>query len=237
MERRYRKLPSKILGRDMETVILGQGGAPVLVFPTSNGRPWQWEDFGMVDVVREHLENGWVQMFCLDSVDREALYNHEADPEERIARHEQFDRYLAEEYLPLLREHNQVDYLIATGASFGAYHAMNFSLRHPDLVNRVIAMGGDYCIRKYLDDYQGLDGYYHCPTDYLPNLKDPWYLDLYRTRLDIILASSDWDFCLGPTLRLSETLSKLGVEHFLDILDGHVLHDWPAWRWMLRKYL
>lgn len=221
----------------METLVLGHAGAPVLVFPTSNGRPWQWEDFGMVETVRDYLENGWVQFFCLDSVDREALYNHEADPEERIARHEEFDKYLVEEYLPFLRQFNQVDYLIAVGASFGAYHAMNFSLRHPERVNRVIAMGGDYCIRKYLDDYEGLDAYYHCPVDYLPNLKDPYYLDLYRRRLDIILASSDWDFCLGPTLRLSDTLRKLEIEHFLDILDGHVLHDWPAWRVMLRRYL
>lgn len=236
MQRLYRRIQSPILGREMETVILGHQGAPVLVFPTSKGRPWQWEDFGMVDAVRDYLENGWVQFFCLDSVDAEALYDHEAEPEERIARHDQFDHYLVEEYLPFLRRFNDTDYLIATGASFGAYHAVNFTLRHPELVNRVIAMGGDYCIRKYLDDYDGLDAYYHCPVDYLPNLKDPYYLERYR-RLDIILASSDWDFCLGPTLRLSDCLRKLGVDHFVDILEGHILHDWPAWRWMLRKYL
>ncbi|MEW6280285.1 MAG: alpha/beta hydrolase-fold protein [Candidatus Eremiobacterota bacterium] len=221
----------------MEYLILGHGGAPVLVFPTSNGRCWQWEDFSMVASLRRHLDNGWAQLFCVDSVDREALYNHEAEPGERLARQAAYEAYILEEFLPILRQENPVDYLIVTGTSFGAYHAVNFSLRHPDVVHRVIAMSGDYCIRKYLDDHYDLDAYFNCPVDYLPNLTDAWYLERYRNRLDIILATSDWDFCLGPTLRLSEILERLGVPHFLDVWGDHLTHDWPAWKRMIQKFL
>ena len=44
--REYRKDWSDALGREMELLRFGEGGLPLLVFPTSQGRFYQWEDFG-----------------------------------------------------------------------------------------------------------------------------------------------------------------------------------------------
>ena len=43
--RNYEVLNSAYLGREMEHLVYGWGGAPVLVFPTSKGRFFQWEDY------------------------------------------------------------------------------------------------------------------------------------------------------------------------------------------------
>ncbi|MDW8326903.1 MAG: hypothetical protein RMK99_10080, partial [Anaerolineales bacterium] len=69
MNREYHRWYSPHLNRDMELLLFGYGGARMLVFPTSLGRFYEWEDRGMIEALREHLERGWIQMFCVDSVD------------------------------------------------------------------------------------------------------------------------------------------------------------------------
>ena len=62
MHRSYHRWYSRTLGRDMEMLLFGHAGAPVLVFPTSQGRFYEYEDRGMVGALAEHLEQGWIQL-------------------------------------------------------------------------------------------------------------------------------------------------------------------------------
>jgi len=64
----------------MELLVFGDRGAPVLVFPTSMGRFYQWEDFGLVSHMAPRIEAGWVQLWCVDSIDGESFYNKAAAP-------------------------------------------------------------------------------------------------------------------------------------------------------------
>ena len=48
MNREYHRWYSPSLQRDMELLVFGHAGARVLIFPTSQGRFFQWEDTGMV---------------------------------------------------------------------------------------------------------------------------------------------------------------------------------------------
>ena len=116
----------------MELLVFGHGGAPVLVFPTSMGRFYQYEDSGMVETLHRHIEQGWIQLFCVDSVDSESWYNFSAPPHDRAVRHNQYDAYLVQEVLPFIHSRNRAEFLIATGNSFGAYHAVNLAFRHPE---------------------------------------------------------------------------------------------------------
>src|SRR3989337_3609112 len=84
----------------MELLVFGRGGARVLVFPTSKGRFFDWEDRGLVAAMQEHLARGWIQMICVDSVDAESWYNKTIPPAERAKRHMQYDQYLLTEVLP-----------------------------------------------------------------------------------------------------------------------------------------
>lgn len=143
MNREYHKWYSRTLGRDMELLIFGHGGAPLLVFPTSMGRFFEFEDRGMIEANRWKYESGQLQAFCIDSVDKESWYNYGAHPGYRVWRHMQYERYVVEEVLPLIR-HRNGNGLTVTGASFGGYHAMNFALRHPDLISRCVCMSGAF---------------------------------------------------------------------------------------------
>ncbi len=80
MKRDYRKWHSPVLGRDMELLVFGEGGTPVLVFPTSMGRFFQWEDFGMIAHLAPRIDAGWLQLWCVDSVDSESFYDKKKSP-------------------------------------------------------------------------------------------------------------------------------------------------------------
>jgi esterase/lipase superfamily enzyme len=237
MNREYHKWHSPELGRDMELLVFGHAGTPVLVFPTSMGRFYQYEDFGMIAAVQERYDSGALQAFCVDSVDGESWYNKSAHPRDRIRRHEQYERYLLRDVLAFIRSRNSSSQLVLTGCSFGGYHCLNFALRHPDLVTHVISMGGAFDIKQFLDGYYDEDAYFNNPPDFLPNLNEPWYLDQYRHHTRLILVTGEDDICRAENERLARILSDKDIPHILDVWGDRTAHDWPWWRQMAVKYL
>ena len=72
MKREYHKWSSPALGREMELLVFGHTGVPVLVFPTSGGRFYEFEDRGLVGALGGKIDNGEIQLYCVDSVDMES---------------------------------------------------------------------------------------------------------------------------------------------------------------------
>src|SRR5919202_4193322 len=101
MNREYHRWYSPSLGRDMEMLIFGHGGAPLLVFPTSLGRFYEYEDNGMVGSVAHRIDSGDLQIYCVDSIDAESWYSRDAHPYWRVRRHLQYEDYILREVLPL----------------------------------------------------------------------------------------------------------------------------------------
>lgn len=235
MNREYHHWFSPSLGREMELLIFGHGGARVLVFPTSKGKFYEWEDRGMIAALGHGLENGHLQLYCVDSVDEESWYAWHKHPADRAWRHIQYENYILNEVLPLAYSKNPTPYLIVTGASFGAYHAMNFALRHPDIANRVISMSGMFNIERWLGSYRDDNIYYNCPCLYMPNEYEEGRLQLLR-RLDIIIAIGREDPNIENNRWFSEVLWSKGIWHALRIWDGWA-HDWPWWQQMIQLYI
>lgn len=235
MNREYHRWYSPSLGRDMELLIFGHAGTRVLVFPTSKGKFYEWEDRQMISVLGEDLERGHIQMYCVDSVDAESWYAFHKHPADRAWRHIQYENYLLYEVLPLVSQKNPTPYLIVTGASFGAYHAMNFALRHPEITNRVIAMSGMFNIERWIGNYRDDNIYYNSPCLYLPNEDNEKRLNLLQ-RLDIILAVGRDDPNIGNNSWFSDVLWSKGIWHAMRIWDGWA-HDWPWWHKMIRLYI
>ena len=104
--------------------------------------------------------------FVPTAVDTESWYNKSIHPRQRVLRHLQYERYILHEFLPFLRWKNQTPRLAVTGCSFGGYHAVNFSLKHPDVVTHCVSMSGAYDIHQFLDGYYDDDCYFNCPPDY-----------------------------------------------------------------------
>jgi esterase/lipase superfamily enzyme len=235
MKREYNKHHSNRLRREMELLVFGHAGTVVLVFPTSGGRFLEFEDHGMVAALAGKIDAGEVQLYCLDSVNAESWYNRAIHPRARIARHMQYEEYLLNEIVGLVRERNREGKLITLGCSFGGYHAVNLALRRPDTFSGFVSLSGAYDLSAFLDGYYDEDCYYHLPTHYLPNLNDRWYLDRYRAN-QFVMATGWDDHCLSENQNLDRILNEKGIAHRFDVWNAENSHDWPTWRRMVGEY-
>ena len=235
MNRDYRKWWSPALDRDMELLVFGDKGTPVLVFPTSMGRFYQWEDFGLIAHMAPRIEAGWLQLWCVDSVDGESFYNKAASAQDRARRHLAYERYLIDEVLPAIRVANPVDYLILTGASFGAFHALALAARRPGIARKAVGMSGAYDASRWLDGDRDGDAYFVNPLAFLPNLSDERYLAPLR-ETEIVIATGREDPNVKESRRLVAVLQQKGVPAALHVWEGWA-HDWPYWKEMVDTYI
>ncbi len=235
MHREHHRWYSPSLDRNMELLQFGHAGARVLVFPSSQGKFYEWEDRGMVGALAHAIEQGWFQLWCVDSVDEESWYAKWKRPGDRAWRQAQYDAYVHQEVLPLTRAKNGNPFCIATGASFGAYHAMAFGMRYPDRVGRVVGLSGLYDIREQTDGYSDPTVYAYNPADFVLGEHEPWRLDALK-RLQIIMAIGRDDPMRGNNDYFSGRLWAKGIGNALRVWDGWY-HDWPYWQQMLPMYI
>ncbi|MGH9174696.1 MAG: esterase family protein [Vicinamibacterales bacterium] len=225
---------SPALDREMDLLVFGHAGARLLAFPTSEGRYYDWERFGLVDAIANHLRNGAIQLFCADSIDSDSWYARDRTASERAQRHAQYDQYLRDEVVPFSEQRNPGSPLMISGASFGAYHAVTFALRYPHLVTRAIGMSGLYDISRFVRGYASDDVDSYNPVAIVANENNPGRLERLR-QIDIVLAVGD-EPLRESNRRLSALLTDKGIPHTLNISDDWV-HDWSSWAEMLRLYL
>lgn len=236
MLREYHKWQSPVLGREMELLSFGHGGARVIVFPTSNGRFFDWENRGLIDTLSGHINKGWIQVFCVDSVDPESWFNQSVAPEARATRHLQYQDYIINEVLPFTKSKNDNDFTIATGASFGAYHSMSIVLRYPQFFSRAIGMSGVYDVRDWTGGYMDQGPIREAsPCEYLAALDDRTKLEQIK-KLDLIIPIGVEDPLYGNNKWFSSLLWQKGIWHaFREWREN--AHDWPYWHQMILQYI
>ncbi|RFB80724.1 esterase family protein [Methylovirgula sp. 4M-Z18] len=238
MEIAYHKGYSHSLGRDMEYKRYGHAGRPVVIFPTSQGRFYQFEDSGGVGALAEFIDTGRIQLFTVDGIDSESFFNKHADVAGRIARHEAYFRYIREEALPELvgtaAASNGQRWLkpVFSGCSMGGFHSSNFVFRHPDLASGVIALSGVYSTQDFFGDALDGDIYFNSMLNYLPGLSDEGTLARLRDlRLIFCCGQGAWEErMLADTRVLEKILREKGIPAWVDYWGGDVSHDWPWWQ-------
>jgi esterase/lipase superfamily enzyme len=242
MNREYHRWQSDHLGHEMELLVFGQAGARVLIFPTRDGRFYDYENWGLVEALSEKIEQGDVQLFCVDSIDRESLYADWARPEDRMKRHLEFERYILDEVLPLTASLNPSPLLVAHGCSLGAYHAMNIGLKYPDRFGKIVALSGRYDLTKEIGSFRDLfDGfyddqiYYNNPSHFIPRTEDEELLAHLR-RMEIIFACGEEDAFLPNNIEFSDALTEKEIPHLFELWPGEA-HKPRYWREMTAKYL
>ena len=240
MKREYERWFSPRLGREMEMLVFGHGGLPALVFPSSCGRFFEFEDRGMVAAVADRIEGGRLQLFCVDSVEEESWYNRRVPPRWRIARHMQYEAYCMEEVLPLIGQRNATRSgggpMAALGCSFGGYHAVNIALRHPEVFSSFLSMSGAFDMTSFLSGYFDEDCYFHLPFAYMANVGEGWHMDRYRNGV-YVLATGEHDQCWNQNERFGALLRGKGIPVRLDVWGDGTGHDWPWWQRMMQTYL
>lgn len=218
----------------MELLRFGHGGARVLVFPTRGGRFFDYENWGLVDVQRDALESGTLQLFCVDSVDYDALYALHLCPRERLRRHVAYENYLLHEVLPLTATCGPSEPLIAHGCSLGAYHAVTLALRHPHLFTEAIGLSGRYNLTERMGNFPPLldpnvdhTVHYFTPPWFMAGICDVGLLKHHR-RLRVYLGVGEEDVFLTSNRELRRVLTLKGVDCSLDVHPGeaHRARHW-----------
>lgn len=139
MNREFHTQYSQFLNREMHLLVYGHTGVPVLAIPCQDGMCDNWESFSMPQELGDELAAGRIQLFCVDTVDRESFSDRYGAPAHRAWVQEQYYRYLTEEALPLIRQINGTGQLpLATGFSLGASHAAICFFRRPELFAGVL---------------------------------------------------------------------------------------------------
>jgi esterase/lipase superfamily enzyme len=235
----HRRWYSRAIGRDMELLLYGHAGQPILAFPSQDGRFWDWEGFGMIDAVADLLEAGRVTIATIDSIDGESWTNEQLQPTDRARRHEAYERYVLDEVVPMLCGATSRDTVWASGVSMGAFHAANLFFRRPDVIDGLIAISGVYQTRLFVGDAEGDEIYFNSPLAYLPGLDDPWYLERYRrSRIAFVAGQGSWeDEAIADTRGLEEVLVGKGIDATFDYWGHDVEHHWRWWGPMLRHHL
>ena len=239
MHTRYYKEYSHHLNRDMEFKVYGHAGLPMVVFPCQDGKYFDFEDRGMVETVRGHIENGLLQIFCVGCVDEETWSASAGDHHGRIMWHEQWVKYICEEFLPRLHQiHGETDptsyegRVMLSGASMGGYHCVNFYLRRPDLFGGCFSMSGLFHAGYFFPNYNDVDIYYNSPVDYLPNMSPdhPLLEQIRRGKIVLCCGQGAWeDEAKADAWSLEREFARLGVPAWVDVWGTDVNHDWPWW--------
>ena len=242
MNREYHRWYSNHLGRDMELLVFGHAGRAVLFFPPRMGRFYDYENWGVVASLADRINDGELQLFCVDSVDEESFYNGWSHPDARINRHLQYEQYILCEVLPLMNTKNPDNDFEAAGCSMGAYHAANIALKHPHLFNKLVCMSGRYdltrsvqCFKDLFDGYHNENIYFNMPRQFVANMHDECLLANIR-RLDMLLAIGETDPFRNDNYEFSELLGWKGIRHQFHTWNGYA-HAPRSWRKMVQLYL
>lgn len=241
MKIEYHNWYSYRLSRMMEFKIYGHAGKPLLVFPSSGGRFFEFEDFKMIEAISWFIDNGLIRVITPDSIDSETWLNHHRYPSDKARHHNAYDAYIVEELVPFIKQQCDLEgKMMATGCSLGAYHAANIFFRHPDVFDTVIALSGIYDARYHVGEALGdFDVYTNSPVDYLKNMTDPYYLDLYRHSAIIVACGTGAyeEDSIRDTKHLEQVFLHKDIEAWIDLWGSDVNHDWVWWRKMLPYYL
>ncbi|EOR92919.1 hypothetical protein ADIARSV_4007 [Arcticibacter svalbardensis MN12-7] len=226
----------------MELLVFGHRGRAVLFFPTRMARFYDYENWGIIDALKDRINNGELQLFCVDSVDVESFYNQYEHPSQRINRHLQYEQYILREVIPLMHSKNNGNRLEVAGCSMGAYHAINLAMKYPYLFHKVIGMSGRYDLSQNIqyfkdlfDGYHNENIYFNTPVQFIANMHDEHILNNIRN-MEIVMAIGQTDSFLSGNQEFSRVLWSKGIAHHLYVWDKDA-HRPRYWRRMVQFYL
>ena len=238
MHREIYKWWSPNLNKDMEIAVYGHYGYALLMFPTAGADFLEYERFQLMDSIAWFIDSGKVKVFSINSINNESWLNRNMHPPHKAIRHQQYNNYITQEVVPFIRNKTSDSTpIITTGASLGAFHALNNLLRRSDLFSGTIAMSGNYDLKYYSGGYFDENCYFNSPVDYMTDWNDEHILNQLRHR-SIIIASGQGPYeDPNAAKRMSDILNSKSIKHWLDLWGHDIRHDWPTWRQMLPYFL
>jgi esterase/lipase superfamily enzyme len=238
MERKTGSWHSPALKREMHVASWGHFGKPVLLFPTAGGDFLECERFLMIRVLEPLIDAGRIKVYACGSISGEGWLDKEAAPWHKSWLQARFDEYLVNELLPhIQRDSGGERGFVATGASLGAYNAMNAATKHPEWFDLAIGMSGTYDFDRWMGGHRDQNYYYNQPMYFLAGLDDARTLAQLRKVRFVVATGQGRAEAPDESVRLAKLLESKGAEVSLEIWAEDAHHDWPTWRTMLPMFL
>ena len=238
---KHERIASQAMGRTMHLWRYGEFGPPLLVFPSASGLAHEWQAHGMIDSLRDLLDDGKLKLYCTESNVAEAWTREEGDPAWRIKRHQAFESYVVHELVPLIRQDCRSSEIpiAVTGTSLGAFYSANFALKYPRLFHWALCLSGRYDATWMTHGFSNDDVYFNNPVAYLPNLQGEQLEQVRRhTHLVLVCGQGKWeDGNIEDTQTFADLLAAKGISHDRDLWGPDVSHQWPWWQRQVRYHL
>ncbi len=237
MNREVAELWSDAIGAAGTVVRYGHWGRPVLVFPTEQGKAWDFENNGMVGAVTGLIDAGRLKLYCVDSYDAQSWSDTAVPLEERAQRHARYESWITDQVVTWISADcggGEIE-LATLGCSLGAFHAANFALKRADLFSLAIGLSGNYDPASWNSwGEPGMATYFNNPLDYVGHMHGD-HLEWLRGRVSLLLVcgQGQWEDTTGSlpsTKQFAALLASKGIRHELDLWGHDVPHDWPSWR-------
>lgn len=235
MQEYYHKWHTQYLSRDLEMLVFGHSGYPIILFPPEKGRFYDCKDAKLIEAVGYYLDNGKIKIYCPDVIDAESWYNFNVAPSERVKKHIIYEKIILNDVIEFAKYETNEKIIGIAGCSFGGYHALNLAFRHPDKIDSLICMGGFFDIKQFIYGYYDDNCYFNNPPDYMPNLEDSWYLDRIK-KIKIFLGVGEQDYTFVENKKMSEILSSKQIQHNFDVITNGS-HDWQTWKTIFLEYI
>ena len=242
MRRDHIGVHAPAIGGDGDLIAYGHYGRPLLVFPSEQGRAWDFENNGMIGAISWLIDDGRVKVYCVDSFDAGSWARKDLPLEGRARMHEGYEDWIVNRVVPWIdSDCGGRNDIITTGCSFGAYHAANFALKRADLFSIAICLSGVYDVSRVGWGPRRDSVYFNNPMDYVAHLGGD-HLDWLRSRVGIVLVCGQgrWEDTTGAlesTKAFAALLASKGIRHELDLWGHDVPHDWPSWRNQIAHHL
>jgi esterase/lipase superfamily enzyme len=211
----YHKWFSQYTNREFEMLVFGTSGIPVILFPPAGQKYFEAKDKGLISSLSPLVEQEKIKIYSIDSFDNYSWYNFLIDPSERVDNYLNFESLIIHDIIGFTRYETEYNKTILAGIGFGGYHALNFGLKHPDMVSGIVSIGGIFDIKQFIYGFYNDNCYFNNPPDYLPGLNDNWYIDkLKKTKIRFVAEEERNN--LTDSLQISSLLNSKGIINHLE---------------------
>lgn len=234
----YRKFFSNALNQHFEFKAYGHSGKPLIVFPCSNGRYFDYENRNMLDILAPFINSGELRVFAVDSRDFIGWYNRKRDQSMGLGQRA-YEDCINREFVPYICHAFGVhEKLITTGNSWGGYHALNFFLKFPWIYDGAVCLSGNYSLRDIIGRYFDQSVYFNDPLMYLPGLNDQNILRRLQSHYAVIChGTGAWESANHEASAAAGLLKSKGIPCWYDVWGNNYPHDWNSWQVQIKKYM
>ena len=231
----YHKWYSQFFNRDFEMLVFGETGIPLILFPSTRGRYYTPKDYGFIHSVQDLVNSNKLKIYCPDSIINETWLNYSISPEERVTNHLAYENTILKDVIEFAKYETGYNNVILAGFEFGAYYSLNISFKYPELVEGFYSFCGIYDMKQFIMGYYDDDCYYNSPLDYIPNLKDPKYLNQIK-EMPITIVTGNYDNHFDESTKISQILNKKKIGHTYAYLEG-LGKNWDKAREAFKFYI